>query len=146
MEIAASSVKLKRTFSVEHYIARGRLGPLGVFYWEPGAYIEALDGSGTPIEMSEQRRKKEYLKWAKSESGKKIPKPGWYYTAVTATNLPGYRGQSTFANGLETDDSYGGANNVMLFGSRPDHSRGYTAKYKNRSVHTIGYLGRQEFL
>ena len=143
MEIAASSVKLKRTFSVEHYIARGRLGPLGVFYWEPGAYIEALDGSGTPIEMSEQRRKKEYLKWAKSESGKKIPKPGWYYTAVTATNLPGYRGQSTFANGLETDDSYGGANNVMLFGSRPDHSRGYTAKYKNRSVHTIGYLGRQ---
>ena len=150
VETPIGTIKLRRSFRLEYLAARARIGPLGVFYWEPGAYLQAKDNSGAVIELSTERRKVEYAKWAKSDAGKSTPKPGWYYTAMVGSGLPGGSGQSVFANGATTTGFIN--NNVMLFGADPDRSSsrrsagrggGYASAFEAVSV-GIGGPGRNK--
>ena len=131
-EPKVGNIKISRSFSQEFYIARARIGPLGVWYWEPGAYLVFLDPSGNPIQdISTERRQEEAERFLRNNI--MIPRPGWYYTAVTHSDAPDYRGQGHYANGYagNADDP----NFVMLFGQNPKITgRGYVAKYEQRSV------------
>ena len=96
-EVKVGEVGLARSFSLEHYLARARVGPLGVFYWEPGAHLFFKDSSGNPIlDLSTERRIEETERYLKDNP--KIPKPGWYYTLNTALALTGSNNNKVFAN------------------------------------------------